>query len=116
MRTHLFSHVSQHCHNSKTLPKEMGPVPSRSLSYLVFLRLQTNYVKGQNKGQRRQRLRATSLGNSSALWSEALPSHFPKRQNITSYTLAKLCITPQVLDGWIQERLAGSRAPALWLS
>lgn len=43
----------------ETSPKEMGPIPSRSLSYFVFLRPQINGLNSQNTDQ----IRPEDAGN-----------------------------------------------------
>lgn len=93
--TYLFSCASQHCGNSKRLFLKMEPVPSRSLSHFVFFRPQTDdlTVKTWAREDRGCRQPAQEILLPSGV--KPFDCIFQKTEQISSYTLAKLCIAPQ---------------------
>jgi len=100
----------------ETLPKEMGPAPPRSPSHFVFLRLQTNDVtvgiRAKEDRGRRQSARGIPLPSGVKPFSRVF-----QRDKTEHLTRSPSCAShhKQVLDGWIQKRLAGSHDPAPWL-
>lgn len=87
------------------LPKEMGPVPSRSLSYFVFLRLQTEDVTVKMRAKEDRGLRQSVRGIPLPSGVKPFSCVF-QRDKTYHLTHSQSCAShhKQVLDGWIQKK------------